>query len=308
MRQWMKRPAFLISLAVLTVAAILGFITLRNRQTLTVNPAQAKTAAANAAVSQTLSTTESTAGEEITAENTTEDMTTTAEVPTTEEPTTAAPAKPSTKVEIVAYFNESVNRVKTDRPGYIWSDCVNIDKDNIECDNKLLNAAVPTVLGAVKSIAKFGEWQTQPSVAKGADHSNFPVAGKSWASKLDASFVKSATCTENGSCYTIKIVLMNEDVSTLPKDASTLRTGKVMNAWDSSLMEDAKAAEPFVTITKFQTNYRNASITCTIDKATSRLKTITYSLNSIFVVDVKQFGSAHATVPFGKEEKYIMSS
>ena len=304
MRQRIKRPAVVISLAVLAVAVMIGFMTFRSRQ------AAAAAAAASTAVATTTDTFKADvpSSEEITTEITTEETMATVPETSTEEPTAAALQKPSTKAEIVAFFNESANRVKTERPGYAWSDRVTIDRDSIECSNKLLDAVAPSVLGAVKGIAKFGEWQPQTPVAKGAEHSQFPVSGKSWASKLDPGFVKSATCTEDGGSYQIKLVLKDEDVAVLPSDASTLRTGKVMNAWDISLIEDAKAAEPFVTITGFQTNYRNSTITCTIDKTTGNLKTITYVLSCIFEVDVKQFGKAHASVAFGKEEQYNINS
>jgi|GEM_PF-6653149 len=297
MRQWIKRPVIVIPLAILAAVVIMfGFTTFRSRQ------------AEAAAVDDSLGTANKTApSEEITTEITTEEATAATEPPTTEEPTTAAPQKPATKAEIVAYFNESVNRVKTERPGYTWSDRVIIDQDSIDCSNKLLDAVAPSVLSAVQGIAKFGVWQPQPPVAKGADHTQFPVSGKSWASKLDPGFVKSATCTESGGSYQIKIVLMNEDVPVLPSDPATLRTGKVMNAWDAGLREDAKAAEPFVTITGFGTNYRDASVTCTIDKETGSLKAITYVLSCIFEVDVKQFGKAHASVSFGREETYTIN-
>jgi len=304
MRQWIKRPVIVIPLAILAaLVIILGFTTFRSRQAEAAS-AQANTAAAaeQADARITAEAKNTSSSEEITTEITTEEMTT-----TTAEPTTAAPQKPETKADIVDYFNESVNRVKTERPGYTWSDRVVIDRDSIVCSNKLLDAVAPSVLGAVKGIAKFGVWQPQTPVAKGADHSQFPVSGKSWASKLEPGFVKSATCTESGGDYQIKIVLRDEDVAVQPSDATTLRTGKVMNAWDAGLREDAKAAEPFVTITGFGTNYRDSSVTCTIDKTTGNLKAITYVLSCIFEVDVKQFGNAHASVSFGREETYTIN-
>ena len=308
MRQWIKRPIVVIPLALLAAAVIVfGFTTFRSRQAEAADAA-AESAAKNAAFDHTMldQKNKTAPSEEITAEITT-GVTTAEPETTTEEPTTAAPQKPSTKAEIIAYFNESVNRVKAERPGYTWSDRVVIDRNSINCSNKLLDAVAPTILDAVKGIAKFGVWQPQAPVARGADHTQFPVSGKSWASRLEPGFVKSATCTESGSSYQIKIVLRDEDVAVLPSDASTLRTGKVMNAWDAGLREDAKAAEPFVTITGFGTNYRDASVTCTIDKATGGLKAITYVLSCIFEVDVKQFGSAHASVMFGREETYTIN-
>lgn len=297
MRKWTKWLALGISAGILIVAAVMGGSALRrNRQAEPVAAATEQTARPTAkptAKPTAASTAASTAAP-------------TTEEPTTEAPTAAEPKKPETKAEIVAYFNESANRVKTEKPGYTWQDRVLLDRKGVKTSSRLLNAAAPSILGAVQSFVKFGEWQKQDPVAKGANHDQFPVPGKSWASKLDPGFVKSATCTEAGGEYRIKIVLRDEDVPVLPSDAATLRTGKVMHAWDAGLVEEAKVAEPFITIKNFETNYRDSSVTCTIDKETGRLKSAAYVISCIFVVDVKQFGGTNGSVPFVREEAYTM--
>jgi len=289
MRLWLKWSALGISLAVLVAAAVLGALWLRAEEVTSVVVTEAEATA-----------------EEPTTELTTEEPAT--EEPTTEESTTAAPQRPSTKAEIVAYFNESANRVKAERPGYAWKDRVLIDRSAIQCSNRMLDALAPRVLRVVSPIAKFGQWQPQKPVAKGTDHKGFPVENQNWASKLEPGFVKSAICIESGGEYQINIILADEDVPTLPENPTILRTGKVMNAWDAELLEDAKMAEPFVSITNFGTNYRDCRITCAIDKTTGDLKEITYTISCILEIDVKQFGKAHASVPFTREENYIIES
>ena len=297
MRQWIKRPALWISLGVLIAAGVLGGAALRrSRKAEPVLAAEMSSTTEAAAIIMEAEPTTELATEESTQE------------PTTEEPTIAAPQKPSTKAEIVAYFNESANRVKAEQPGYTWKDRVLIDQSAIECSNRMLDALAPRVLRVVSPIAKFGQWQKQDGIAKGADHKGFPVENQSWASRLEPGFVKSATCMENGGEYQIKIVLADEDVPALPKDATATRTGKVMNAWDASMLEDAKMAEPFVTITNFGTNYRDCQIACAVDKKTGSLKQITYTVSCILEIDVKQFGKAHASLPFTREEAYVINN
>ncbi|MDR0531903.1 MAG: hypothetical protein LBG83_07565 [Oscillospiraceae bacterium] len=311
-RHWKRLLVLGIVLLVAVAFGASGVLRRNHRQAGLETTAEAAPAAAQSFVAQTESTAQAGTTAEPTAPTETSApessafaaSTTAATTNTTAETTTAA-RTPKGKSEIVAYFNQAANRVKTEKPGYSWHDRVLIDRDNMACSNKLLNGAIPTILSIFNGIAKFGQWQPQDSVAAGADHNEFPVSGKSWASKLAPDMVKSAACAEENGSYQIVIVLNDEDVPTLPQDPSVLRTGKVMNAWGyDELVENAKSAEPFVVITNFATNYRDAQVACTIDQATGRLQRVRYTLACEMQIDVKQFGQAHATVPLTREAEY----
>lgn len=131
-----------------------------------------------------------------------------------EESTEAAKA-PSTKAEIVEYFNTSVNKVKKDAK----SATKNYSKINLAGSTQLpgwVNSVARVVGGADKFIDDqlTKNSQTSPETYTGADiKAKFPVEGESYASKLTPADVSSATCTEKNGKYTITITTVKDATS-----------------------------------------------------------------------------------------------
>ena len=96
-----------------------------------------------------------------------------------EKPSGGTPVKNlSTVQQIVAYFNTAANQVKSGKPALEAKATMRV-RENITGTSEAENSS--------------------QSYKKGANLNDvFPVAGQSWASKLDVKGIKSATCSEKG--------------------------------------------------------------------------------------------------------------
>ena len=125
----------------------------------------------------------------------------------TEETTEEAKKAPQTKEEIVAYFNEAVNKVKTDAK----SVTKNYSKISLNGSMTLpssINGILRLLGGADEFVGGQLEKnsQTTPETYTGAQiKAKYPVENESYGSKLTVADVKSATCTEKDGKYTITV-------------------------------------------------------------------------------------------------------
>ena len=132
----------------------------------------------------------------------------------TEETTEEAKKAPQTKEEIVAYFNEASNKIKTDAK----SATRNYSKIRLAGATQLpgwVNTVARVVGGADKFIGdQLAKNSKGSETFTGAAIKNtYPVENESYASKLTAADVKSATCTEKDGKYTITIVTVADATS-----------------------------------------------------------------------------------------------
>ena len=130
------------------------------------------------------------------------------------EEATEAPKAPQTKEEIVAYFNEASNKIKTDAKSVTR----NSSKISLAGSTQL-PGWVNTVARVVGGADAFIDDQLTKN-SKGSEtftgaqiKATYPVEGESYASKLTAADVKSATCTEKDGKYTITIVTVADATS-----------------------------------------------------------------------------------------------
>lgn len=218
---------------------------------------------------------------------------TTSEKPSGADLTTTGQAVSSkvsfTKAEIVGMFNTAANRVKREQPGYVFSTKSNADEKNI-----VLPENIPFRLAISKFVASaINKTSKDPvTIAKGANHNDFPVKGQSWASKLDPSALKSATCVDKGDYYEIELRFKDEKLTSLPDTSEQTAHGK---AFSVLLDKEFRAAfggfeanllvvKVKVDIQKFEPTYKDSTIKCTVDK-TGRLKEATYYLNTASQVE-----------------------
>lgn len=194
-----------------------------------------------------------------------------------------------TKAEIVEIFNAATNKVKRDKPGYVFTTKSNADEKNI-----ILPENIPFRAAISKFIASaINKTSKDPvTVAKEANHNDFPVKGQSWGSKLEPSALKSATCVDKGSYYEVELKFKEEKLTSLPDVPEQTAHGKAF-----SVLLDKEFREAFggfdanllvvkvsVNIQKFEPEYKDSTIKCTVDKA-GRMKTATYYLNTISRVE-----------------------
>ena len=224
-------------------------------------------------------------------ESSTEGPTTQGET-TTVETTTGAP---KSKAEIVAYVNEAMNKVREDKPGYKMQERTVID------DSKLTssNGAIRTIAKGAISISK-GLWSkwSDSSKAKGDGHGG--VAPKA---DLQANWVKSASCTESGGNYQIRINLVDERVAELPEKEGDTIHGKISIAYTKGSIADG-AAQAGVKINKFDCLYSGSYIDMTVDKATGAVKKITAFISAQADMEAKLLVTVDASLPLGNEKVF----
>ena len=241
-------------------------------------------------------------GEEVTEEKTEAEEKT--EKPTKEDgkkPTQSASKKPSTTAEVVEYFNKAVNGVKTGAKSVKQHSIVNY-------------LAAPTKIGdGLSGIYKMlggDDWldktlqsnSTGEATYTGADiKKNYPVENESWASKLTAADVKSATCTEANGVYTIKIVTKDDAKTTSvkhgqghnPKVFSVVLPGTI----NDNIPGIAKGITGDVAM-----NYPSGTATITVDAATGRVLTAVYDAHWTI-----NFDKMATSLPFATKFTYTIN-
>ena len=227
---------------------------------------------------------------------------TTAEGATTTVAPTTVPGKPSTKAEIVAYYNTAVAKVKADKPGYSFQERTHIDDTKISSSKGFLNAIAPAIVKMAKGL--FSKW-TDPSVkAKGADHGGFPPKAE-----IKPEWIKSATCTESGNSYQIRLNLVDEHVPELPESTQNTIHGKTIDrgVYNRSSVMDGVEQLNGIDINKFACNYSGSYIDATVNKATGAIVKVTTwcSCQADVIAKVPVFGELDASVPLANESEYI---
>ena len=209
----------------------------------------------------------------------------------TEAPSTGAP---QTKAEIIAYYNDSANKVKTDATKVVRN-----YEDLRHNEEKLV---VPSALQSVgsKLISTFLKKNETPvEYATNADIvASFPAGGETWSSKLTEADVAEATCIDNGTEYEIMIKL---NTSTDPAAG----TGAAA-AFTTIKTEDVMDAAGFI-VQSFSAEYYDSVIKCKVDKATGNMTWANYTLPILLRVEAKLMGTLHAEVGMTFEHDYTIT-
>lgn len=115
---------------------------------------------------------------------------------------------PQTKEEIVAYFNTAINKAKSNSKSIT--------------SNYMKHAVAGEITGMPSALASIGQTVIEDNMGEDEGMKNvtwtlaadknafFPVENETWASKLTADDVKSATITENNGKYTIIITTRDD--------------------------------------------------------------------------------------------------
>lgn len=211
---------------------------------------------------------------------------------TTEEPTppSATSSAPSdsaemTTPEIVQLFTLAANRVKTDKLGYTFTSKAHTEKGSITItDNVPFHGFISDYIASV-----INKSETQEAkVAKGADHTDFPVKGQSWSSRLDPSALKKATLRDAGDAYEIELFFRDEQLRALPDNPTLTAHGKAFNVLTNREFRDGFGGFDIrflgvnvrVDVERFEPLYSGSRIRCKISKDDGRLLFAEYYLNT----------------------------
>lgn len=245
-----------------------------------------------------------------TTEATTQPTTAPTTAPTTQAPadntddtadTTAAPVEDATeapsgemsKAEIIALFNESANKIKTEATKVVRNhEYKKMLEEYLEVPS-VLNGMMDTFMGSVMK----DDLEPQEYVGTDMIVEKYPVPRETWSSKLTEADVTEATCVDNGTEYEITLKLV-ETIN------PTVGSG-VAAAMDTITEEDKEGIPDMVS--KMDMRYFDCVIQCKIDKATGRTTWSTYTTPVVFDCEVKMFGTHAVKMGLSFEKEYVIT-
>ena len=204
--------------------------------------------------------------------------------------TEAALVLPEDIEGIVALFNESANRIKTE--------ATKVTKNFEKRYNDPSKLIVPDALmsTADKMMSTFMKDDTDPIVYATKEEivSKYIVPDQNYVSKLTADAVKEAECTDKGDTYEIYIKLKDEKNPTAGKGV-----GSVCDVIEAHEIADKAPSM----LKEMSTYYYNCTIKVTVDKATGRVTHAVYSTPLVMHMIVNLFGTheVQAGITFTKD-------
>ncbi len=208
--------------------------------------------------------------------------------PAAQTPSSGAPA---TTEEIVALFNESANKVKT-----------NAKKATRNYQDMRINKLeVPSALQALAdgAIEKFVKPNMTPEVYEGElVAEKYPVSGTDFASKLKPEYLETITCTDNGTEYVIDIKMKDQ---MNPVYRSGEGVGSIF--WTMNIDDIANNAPGFESA---ELSYYDCTATAKIDKATGNMTYSKFVYNFDMDIKIKMVVSLQAKASLTVDEEYVM--
>ncbi|MBR2957447.1 MAG: hypothetical protein IKC20_04280 [Clostridia bacterium] len=231
----------------------------------------------------------------------TEEATEEATEAVSEEETEAAAKKPEGTAAIVEYFNTAVNKVKTDAKSV---------KQNHVTNYLAKSPTLPSAIGGIYKILGEDKWLDGMLVDNshgsatytGADiDAKFPVEGESWASKLTAADVKSATCTEKDGVYTITVVAKADAKSDSVKHGQG-HCPKAFNVVLPGVINDNIPGIATGIVGLSTVDYPMGKAVITVDAETGNVKTAEYDVQ--WTINFDKIGAA---IPLGTRSSYVVT-
>lgn len=203
-----------------------------------------------------------------------------------------APSGEMSKAEIIALFNESANKVKTEATKVVKNyEYKRMLEEHLDVPSAL-NGMMDTLMGSVmKDDLEPQEYTGEMIIEK------YPVPRETWSSKLTEADVVEATCVDNGTEYEITLKLV---------DTTNPTVGSGVAAAMDTITEEDKEGIPDM-VQKMNMEYFDCVIRCKIDKASGRTTWSNYLSPVVFDCEVKMLGTLAAKVGFSFEKDYTIT-
>ena len=214
------------------------------------------------------------------------------DAPANDAPVADAPSGEMSKAEIIALFNESANRVKTEATKVVKNyEYKRMLEEHLDVP-AALNSMMDTLMGSVmKDDLEPQEYTGEMIIEK------YPVPRETWSSQLTEADVVEATCVDNGTEYEITLKLV---------ESNNPSVGKGVAAAMDTITEEDKAGIPDM-VQKMDMRYFDCVIRCKIDKASGRTTWSNYLSPVVFDCEVKMIGTMACKVGFSFEKDYTIT-
>lgn len=198
----------------------------------------------------------------------------------TDESDSSYKALPMSSQDVLELYTRAMNDVKIRAPGYVRYEYqevsdVEAGDGNMQLMNNILNLVCTELLKDSGDEAASIEIMAHDDIAV---RDTFPLYDKDVGCELtNMAIIKSAVCYTDGKSY--KIVISFDDQ--LNPDHEDSDFAKIMTPIDRDSLSDP-IEEYLVVLDKnkyqFDINYTNCEIVCTIDKATSRMTSLSHKM------------------------------
>ncbi|MBR6532007.1 MAG: hypothetical protein IKT61_05845 [Clostridia bacterium] len=207
--------------------------------------------------------------------------------------TAEKPDSEMTVEEIVALFNKSANKIKTDATKVVK----NYEKRTVNEEQLKMPAGLEDT--GRDMMKKYMADDTEPIVYETKEdiRNEYIVPDQDYVSKLQPSTVVKATCVDTGKTYEIYFKL---------KDQKNPTAGNGVGAV-CDVIEGYEIADKVSLIKKFDTYYSNCEIKATIDKATGRMIHTNYKTPVMLDLTINMFGTHDVTVGYTFEKDYTIT-
>ena len=195
----------------------------------------------------------------------------------------ATTGKPSSKAEIVEYFNKASNNVKTSAKSVTKVKEENYQAQDINLGSLgMLQGAVSKLINDNMGVNEEQSGRTGTSVAD--KNAIYPVENEAWSSKLTVDDIKDATCTEQNGVYTITITVKDDELATQYAHG-TGHHGKAFNIVMPQTIKD-NAGPAASLLSSLKVGYQGGKIVATVDAKTGNITSAKYDYVWLLNVDV----------------------
>ena len=220
--------------------------------------------------------------------------------PTSPAPQTTAPQNGQMSVaEIISLYNAASAKVKPESASLTRNyHHVSVPEDRLELPGAIQGIGKAAIGTFVKGSDKAETWIDKEDIK-----TIYPVGGTDLSSKLTEDMIESANCVDNGGSYSIQIKLYDDKIVSPQKGEGY---AGVFNTIDAGTITGVSI--PAVTFNKVDIQGVDGSISCTIDKSTSRITEITFSNTDMLSIDVKvAFSNVTAKLALVTEDSFSIA-
>lgn len=222
-----------------------------------------------------------------------------------EEPATTLPAEvsepesttqssaPSTPEEIVALFNESANKIKTDAILVVK----NYEKRTVNDEHVSIPKAIESVAGGMIKTFMKDDLDPIPYTTREEIQTEFVVPNQSYVSRLKASDVEYASCKDTGKNYEFYFKL-----KTSVNPRAGVGVGSVCD-----VIETYDVANGPAFIEEFSTKYYNCEVKAVYNKESGRITHINYITPLVLNLKVNMFGTHSGSIGFTFEKDFSVT-
>ncbi len=219
------------------------------------------------------------------------------------ETTTKAAKAPSSKAEIIEYYNKAINNVKPKSKSITIESVVNQPAGSVEGLPKTLSSIADSVISSNTGEDKDAKGKVLSSAAD--KKASFPVENESWSSKLSESDVKSATLKESGGKYKITITTVADAKS----ETITHGTGHAPKAFSvimpAIINENVPSSvKKLFSVGNASLNYPESTVTVIVDAKTGNVENAKYDL--FWTMNIP-LGDSTVVIPFETISTYTIA-